>query len=556
MELLRLYFQTSKTLKDNTNLTGYTPHDYQQTFISLVSDNIVWDNNSCETPLNEKSFYLYLKQGLGKTDCIAMALQKTPLHITHGTVNIVCHKTLLGYWKHHLLSYPQLVFDNKTKFRIIGYDEYHKRILADPLYVQNDVVVVDEAQRFRNVSEASVYDIESFTHCRYIFYLSGTPLVNQPTDLHAVNMLMGNTTITSLNNIKKFPNEYPDHKIPTTAKEYMQLYINLKNRIFYYEPDEQLEIPTENIDFYVPMTILQQFHYIKDSSQKTTFGIYPIISAVRNSYESRSRRIGNCLQLDNPRRLISPKFDKIVDFVKECVTKPDRSGVPIVIYSQFLELGVVALYNLIRENSWSKALNIILMTSETTSEQRDMYQQQFENGEVDILLMSKICETGMNLPDSAAIVVAEVPESSGDQGQIVCRVKRAAAKRKRPNMIPKLVRFISTFLKTKPSKEEANELNLYFAKYMNASNPESILKEMKEEKMDLVDCVMEMGNKLQMTADEKRAIRNIEKEKHLQNEDLMIKTASIEHKDIPSRFYEKARQLTKNNSIGNISIKK
>jgi hypothetical protein len=80
-----------------------------------------------------------------------------------------------------------------------------------------------------------------------------------------------------------------------------------------------------------------------------------------------------------------------------------------------------------------------------SSEERDSLREAFNRGEIDVMLLSPVCKQSYDLLDCSAIILLEVPDSQGAEGQIVSRILRSAAVRKRPDMVVKLIRMMAVF---------------------------------------------------------------------------------------------------------------
>ena len=187
------------------------------------------------------------------------------------------------------------------------------------------------------------------------------------------------------------------------------------------------------------------------------------------------------------------------------------------------------------------------VSRECSSQERDSLRESFNRGEIDVMLLSPVCKQSYDLLDCSAIILLEVPDSQGAEGQIVSRILRSAAARKRPDMVVKLIRMMAVFPQQDPDETELKRLWADLADLSGIPRAELERTSMDKEgnpiePIRVVRDLREQFEAIGFTADEIRAKRNLDKNSRLYRLDLVLKAASIPYGNTPAQF-EKELQL-------------
>jgi superfamily II DNA or RNA helicase len=556
----------------------FTPWSYQQRFSEHVSEQYNWQE-AIENEEHYLPFLLYLKQGLGKTPGMYDALQNNP----PPEVDIVCDISLIEQrWVAELYRFFP-ARKGTTVYRIHGYDEFQRRVRKDgPERERGRVVIVDECQEYRCLTSGMIDDLQAFRQCLAMFGLTGTPFMNLITDFFGLNVFMEVSPLETMAEIlvkqeiveAKFPNttkknsfsllssvEEPvmiakKRKLPKGVGEedienpyfymtsssskgfYRFMYEAYKNRVFFYEPKDPIKTNRQHI--YIPMTWRQTFYYVMNSRQNIPFGPIVISSGLRNSFDTMLRRVSNCLMdpEDDSKLLDSPKFDWILNFIKTNYTDPEKRAktFPMIIFSKFKKRGVVGFNKLLAKLGLK--MNTIIMTGDTSSNDRSIHCDAFNRGEIPAFMISRIGRRGLDLFGCKTMFLLEIPDSRGEEEQTISRVLRWGKREAQKAEAIEVISTLSTFPTHPPTVAEQKLLWDCIAR--QAKTP---LVDFKLEVPNAIDLLMELVKKMKFTVDEKCLIRNPEKAKEFERPDLIVKASSIEFENIPAKYEEKLRLL-------------
>jgi len=370
-ERFRLDLQKQK--QQLARLAPYLTTELSSSSSSSNDDDLLCDGFSIE-PIGVDDFYGFSLDGNGRcllgdyvvthnTDGIIYPWQENPPE----RVVYVVGNTVIAYWSNKIAAYPQT--SGSTRHEVVGYTEFAKRVRDNPDYLSGAVLVMDEAHIYRRVTSAMVPVLQAFARAIAVFNLTGTPLMNQAGDWTGLEMYMGLRPVHDMSSIKKDPELEKLHALPTKGVEFRRLYEALKHKVFFYQPE--MPIPTQRIDIKVPMTWCQTLEYWYNHSQRPTIGRLGFTTSNRNSFESMSRRVANCVMMkdDDQKVDYSPKFDAVVEYIRVAFEKKrltgDGSDLPIVIYSQYLARGVYAVYQYLKRQPWAHELRIAMVGGES-----------------------------------------------------------------------------------------------------------------------------------------------------------------------------------------------
>ena len=102
------------------------------------------------------------------------------------------------------------VVKNKKRFTIYSYEEFPKRV-RDSNSLKNTIVIIDEAHRLRNLGIISKNILNQTKEVFKIILLTGTPIVNSPTDFSNLANLI-----------------YGENKLPVSDKAFDDLFLSLQ----------------------------------------------------------------------------------------------------------------------------------------------------------------------------------------------------------------------------------------------------------------------------------------------------------------------------------------
>jgi len=562
---------------------SWVPHDYQ--LAEIVTMQQMLDSSE---QFKKFIFQLLLwKMGAGKTSGILASIQQLDTKGKFQKINAVMDKTIMEQWLTEILAFfPALQFS--AVYNFYGYDEFKRLVKEDEDLIADSITIVDECQEYRCLKPSMLIDLEAYQTAKILIGLSGTPIMSVSSDVAYLLMINGSIPLRSMEEIVILQEEYKlatnsnmskkrrmeskEEDLPKRLKdveenidedrmvikkskiklkslqeigekknftfdftdpEYCKWFFKeLKDKIFYYSPDNPVQIT--NNDIRVPMTLMQTFWYIYKHDQNPIIGGYEFGTATRNSFESISRRYGNCVIGADGQIEISPKFDALCVRIHNQMKKGGQEHkFPWAISSIYLELGILGFQQVWEK--YKKEHHLILRDALITGKvaNREEIRKMCIEGKVDLLLLSPVCNRGLDLPNFSEIVLTEILDSPGQESQVVGRICRSGNNSAVKSVV--VTRLISIFLPATyvATPQEEKELLNFFYDFAKTDEKEMRQHGMiyrdgpKKGQVSLVPALMEKMQQFKITADEKRVISNIRKFKEIQIPETILKAASI-----------------------------
>jgi len=536
------------------SFSKFTPWDYQEPLATYVAEQFNW-KEAIEKKEHYKPTLLYQEMGTGKTPQVLYAFQRNP----PPNVDIVCDISLIDTrWVEELYHYfPAL--HGTTVYRIYGYSEFNKQLRTkQPHLTWEHAVVLDEEQEFRSLTPGMLADLAALRESIWTILLTGTWAMNQLTDIYGLNVIMEIAPLETMQEIldkhelyatlnfdpKLVKQRYGDnvyHYMTTSPTKgyYRYFYEQYKGRVFYFRPSSPIKTETEEIR--VPMTWHQAYAYIGNSKQTIDWGPISVQSGIRNAFDTMLRRVSNCLLDESDEKILcAPKLDLIASRIEQNKRdrdsgQPSPSLFPMIIFSKFKKRGVIAMRKKILEKKLK--LKVAILTGDTPKDERDEVCNRFNRGEIDILLLSKVGRRGLNLTGCKTIVILEIPDSDGEKRQTIARCLRWGLKEQQIAAAIHIWEMNGVFPVDPPTAEEIKHIHGLLIERIGRHDAE------EARKIDVIKEMRRHMEALRLTIDQRCAERNPEKAKAFEMFDLVVKAASIQFKDIPSRFYEQLSQL-------------
>lgn len=427
---------------------------------------------------------LILEMGSGKT---YLSLAFAILHFA-SDIDIICDNTALNHWVRYAKMMNQL--GAKCKIRIFGYTEFGKQIADDLSLVRKHVVIVDECQRFKNLTENAEFILQRLGQAQCILALTGTPFEGN-------NILREAKALCCLLN--------PDQpKLISQPDEYFspsQFAKLVHGRVAYYNPELECGFGTVtnfpkkiHHEVRVPMSYFQYLIYLLSIESTTKIGPYVIQRSIRNSYDSLLRRVSNCIPPDELKLAKeeipelserSPKAWAMIQQIRKFGLYPQAT------YSHYRDLGNDQIVEQLDEDEAQPVLRFENITGATKGEDRQKFVDMANARKLDVLNLTDVGQTNINLVTTHAIHLMEPPQSFLANRQIEARCCRQ-------NSIPREVhifRYISTApdWSQKPSKGDKQRLARYIQDKLGfkMETPEAFIGYMKARAMELGQTVDE-----------------------------------------------------------------
>jgi superfamily II DNA/RNA helicase len=187
----------------------------------------------------------------------------------------------------------------------------------------------------------------------------------------------------------------------------------------------------------VDMSLSQMLEYLRKQKKSIQIGDIEVVTSVRNSYGMISKTLANSCESDGDQ---APKFLAVQDNIEK------EPRFPQVIFSRFLDKGIETLYASLCAKF--PQLRIEKVTGATPTEKRNSIFNKYNQGSLDILLISNVGGVGLDLHSTTTMHLFECAENQQTESQAAHRVARFNSHKSlqlttRPEV--KIHRYISKF---------------------------------------------------------------------------------------------------------------
>lgn len=400
-----------------------------------------WARDGLEDP-----FFTYWEMGSGKTLALLLATlgsAKPPRRIL-----VVCSNTLVGHWtdavmRVHMPPPPPQVLaatpdrDFSTVVHVVGFTNFKAN--AQELMDGTDVAIVDECQEFRGYTRDQRLAVQELQRAPSLFLLSGTPLVNSSQDMMGLLALMGehihDVSASGANWTRRDGTTVavagPAWRWPVAAVRQV-----FQGNVSFYVPrlhasvDFQAVFPkVERHHVRVPLSLQQTFKYLvvrghlaappprgwQGATRSLTFK-----SPTGNYYNNR--QVEACNEADILTDVV-PKAQWVVRHLSDPATR--ARDLPMVVHSNFIHKGTRLIQAALRHAPRTRALRTAEIIGTVAARERDTIIAAFNDGQVDVLFISKAASTGVSLRGARSFVIEEAFPNVSSEEQTVGRVIRA-----------------------------------------------------------------------------------------------------------------------------------
>jgi superfamily II DNA or RNA helicase len=324
-----------------------------------------------------------------------------------------------------------------SRIEIITYQKIIKSIMDGKIDLTSYSVIIDEAHHLRTGTKLQSILITECIKAQKIVLLTGTIFYNSLTDLSVlVNIVKRDEVLPETNKEFKFffwDEVYEAPGSVDTLKE------RIKGTISYYKKNQNSHYPTSyttyiNVDM-SNSQISEYRHYLKkilslDNIQHIDYSI--LDKRKVNNFLNVTRQLSNTLEN-------SPDFPKILaiwEYIK-------KSPKPIIVYSNYLSNGILPLTIHLDKNKVSYSLYF----GEQTEEKRNKIIDNYNNRQIDVLLITSAGSESLDLKNTRSIHIMEPHWNESKINQIIGRAIRYDSHKQLPEVdrIVEIVRWISVF---------------------------------------------------------------------------------------------------------------
>ncbi len=354
---------------------------------------------------NHDGLILYHSMGSGKTITSLAMVYQFPYDII-----IISTKASRKNFKDDI---KKMGLDTK-RIQIITYQSAIKSIIDKQLSFESNSVIVDEAHHLRSGTKLQTMLISELTRAKKIVLLSGTVFYNSLTDLSVlVNMVKKDEVLPETNKEFKFFYYDETYEIPTNIDTFKE---RIKGTISYYKKPQDTHYPTSITEYVkVDMSnaqITEYRHYLKrilslDNIQHIDYTV--LDKRKVNNFLTVTRQLSNTI--DN-----SPDSPKILEIFKY-IQSHDK---PCVVYSNFIDNGVLPLTVHLNKNKISYAIYY----GEQTEEKRNKIIDSYNQGMINVLLITSAGSESLDLKNTRYIHIMEPHWNESKINQIIGRAIR------------------------------------------------------------------------------------------------------------------------------------
>ncbi len=337
--------------------------------------------------------------GSGKTLIGVMASQCFLDANPKSKVIVIAPKSLIGNFQKEMVAYGVM---NSERYVFHTFQSFQKSQNACNACA-NDMVIIDEAHELRTVPNMSKknrsYQALLCTKCaRKVLLLTATPFVNSMSDLkNIVAMIRGEETVPSKKQFDQILNN------PQMFRRYLQ------DIFIYYSPTKEgyPEARMNHVEIPMHGDYLQMYEEIEEKNdaalarQGITGDPFAFYTGMRTAL------------------LKLPSSDKI-KFAEKKALEVYRMNKKIVIYSNFKEAGT----NIIATFLLKERVPFGLIDGTIKAHERDRIVRDYNSGKIKVLLITKAAGMGLDLKETRAIIVLDVPWNETNLKQVIGRAAR------------------------------------------------------------------------------------------------------------------------------------
>lgn len=362
---------------------------------------------------NNNGLIIYHSVGSGKTITALIGMQQFGKDII-----IVGPKSSKKIFEDEIL---RLKLD-REKFQIFTYQKI-KNILQDNIeFFVDKCVIIDEAHHLRNETRDNIFIVSALFLSFKIFLLTATPIINYLNDISVlVNIVKKKNVFPTERNLFNF--FYFDEERLEINNEHL-LKEKLQNCISYYEKADDknypkaiiinkfVEMNDEQIEEY--KRFIKKIIYEDKIPKEKDFDLMNIVfdklkNRKKNAFLTSTRQISNTVN----GKINSPKFDEIYNEII-------KSDFPIVIYSNFLKNGIYPIASLLDKNN----IMTQVITGNSTNEKINKIVNDYNNGKIQVLLLSSAGSESLNLKNTRQLHIVENHWNEPKINQVIGRVIR------------------------------------------------------------------------------------------------------------------------------------
>lgn len=354
---------------------------------------------------------LYFSMGSGKTLASLMcALELSKRAATRNpNVVVVCDISIIDQW---IATIERLHVEHPITFVVMSYNDVDKAVRTSTrLGFRVHMGIVDEIQRFKNLTSAMRPLVDLIVTWPVLLYLTGTPIINDASDAHGLLYLLHRKTTGDLREVSKGHVAYYDPKDDPCKREFFPTVQTLIER--------------------VTMSWPQTLHYFSLRQNLFRLGDFSVQRVVQNRY--KKAQIGVCNYFKSAEQ--STKVMRVL----ENVLKYRPLGKQ-VIYSSRLTMGLDPIAEVLHK----RKVPFCRIDGATEARKRNEVIKRYNGNKCDVLLLSPALSRGVDLMDTYVFHVLEPLDNTQTYNQTLTRAVRFKS-HTGDNKVVHVVNYVSVF---------------------------------------------------------------------------------------------------------------
>jgi superfamily II DNA or RNA helicase len=375
---------------------------------------------------NVKSLLVVFGTGVGKT-LLAITSAECYLqrHPTHNVI-VLTTKTLVSNFENQFEKYGKV---REDKYNIFSFNSYMNALKKKTEYnCKNTLLIIDEVHILRNY-KGKLFEaaMSCAKKANKVLLLTATPFVNAPTDFISIINLLHQKYILAPNR-RHLTDEDRAHEIYKVRTKYTLPYANSSVSKLLEKPERL------HIQLHIITNLLKgRISYAQRVGNFPTVELHEVLIPMSPEYERAFYdAIKNAPIFDNPAtfangyrravnsigqdKYINGKLQEAIKIIKNDKSPYARN----LIFSNWIKFGVEVLEKLFSRNKITYAI----ISGDVSAKERTQIVKDFNNGNVNTLIITKAGAEGIDLKGVQQIIVLDPVWNNATLDQIKGRGER------------------------------------------------------------------------------------------------------------------------------------
>jgi superfamily II DNA or RNA helicase len=335
--------------------------------------------------------------GTGKTEIMIGTIACAIKNKLVKKITLITTKSLISEFQKRLVKYNFRMPAN-IQFEAMTYDTFYLRYKEKSFECAEDrLLIIDEVHNLRNPSSKKYQAIQDCAFkSKMTLVLTATPFVNEYKDMVPLLKLIMRKNYADLYTIAELSDVFEDPESHAAKIKHF------KNKISWFYDRSEEDFP----EMKVTVKKLYMSPSYEDAYKKLEDGVFAVLGTEKDLTKFYTA-------LRTTTNKIAEKESAKYEEIKKLLLKKKQT----VLYSEFLEKGIDIYTDFMDANDISYAI----ISGETSPKERKSAVEGFNNGEIQVLVISKAGELGLDLMNTRKIIFANLPWNFATYEQVVGR---------------------------------------------------------------------------------------------------------------------------------------